>query len=230
MLIPNSSTLWLFDYDLTLYGADEHYVLDSLDANITAFVAQKLGLAGAAASRLRQDYCKEFGTTLGGLQTSHGVEPHEYFDFIHGSGVRLPSADPRKKAMLDSLPGHKFVFTNARRDWAERGLMAMGIAECFEGLFDLEFCGWLGKPALPPYLKVEDGLRARGYTWKNANSLIFLDDKPENLQVARTRGWGTVLVHPQATQIDAGFDGCITHLLELPNLLQSVNPARHAHY
>lgn len=228
MLIPTSSTLWIFDYDLTLYGADEHYVLDSLDANITAFVAQKLRLPGEVASRLRQDYCKEFGTTLGGLQARHKVEPHEYFDFIHGTGVRLPSADPRKKALLDSLPGHKFVFTNARRDWAERGLASIGITECFEILFDLEFCGWLGKPALPPYLRVEEELRARGYAWKNASSLIFLDDKTENLQVARTRGWGTVLIHPQAEQIGTGFDGCITHLLELQNLLQNVNPAHQA--
>jgi len=218
MLFPTSSTLWIFDYDLTLYGTDEQYVLDSLDANITTFVAQKLGLPGETASRVRQDYCKEFGTTLGGLQALHGVEPHEFFDFIHGSGVRMPSADPRKKALLDSLPGHKFVFTNARRDWAERGLASMGIAECFEMLFDLEFCGWQGKPAQPPYTKVEEGLRHLGYTWDNARAIVFLDDKVENLQVAQARGWGTVLVHPQAKSIAAGFDGCITHLLELPDL------------
>jgi len=220
MLIPTSCTLWLFDYDLTLYGSEEHGVLDALDRNITDFVSQRLGVLPECANKLRQEYWQKYGTTLGGLQALHGVSPQEFFDFIHSAeGLRMPMSDPRKKALLDSLPGHSFVFTNARRDWAERGIEAMGIANCFAGLFDLEFCGWMGKPDEAPYRMVEDGLRAQGYVWERPGDLVLLDDKPENLLTARRRGWSTVLVHPQAESMAGDFDGRITHLLHLPEII-----------
>lgn len=220
MLMPSARTLWLFDYDLTLYGAEERGVLDSLDANITAFVSQRLGLAGAEANRVRQAYCREFGTTLGGLQARHGVGAHEFFDYIHNAGaIQMPVPDPRKKTLLQSLPGTRFVFTNARRDWAERGIAAMGITDCFAALFDLEFCAWVGKPAPEPYASVEAGLRALGYTWERPGDLVLLDDKVDNLRTARERGWSTVLVHPDVIHATDDYDACITHLLELPDIL-----------
>lgn len=219
MIIPTAQTIWLFDYDLTLYGFEEHGVLDSLDRNITQFVATHLGLEGERANRIRRDYCQEYGTTLGGLQARHGVAPHDYFDFIHGSGVQLPAHDPRKKALLQALPGMRFVFTNARRDWAERGLASMGIADCFAGLFDLEFCDWLGKPARLPYQKVEEGLRALGHTWDRPGRLVLLDDKTENLNTARELGWSTVWVHPEAKSIPSSYDWSISHLLDLAQVV-----------
>lgn len=218
MLYVDSQTLWLFDYDLTLYGSEESYVIESLDRYITEFVSRRLSLGEDEANRVRKGYCREFGTTLGGLRARHGVEPHEFFDFIHtGERLRMPKADPAKHALLKSLPGVRYVFTNARRDWAEMGLKAMGIEDCFEGLFDLQYFGWLGKPAPEPYAQVEAGLRAAGHEWKSPRSLVLLDDKADNLDTARQRGWSTVLVHPDGGPGD--YDGHIAHLRELPSIL-----------
>ena len=218
MLYVGSQTIWLFDYDLTLYGSEESYVIESLDGYITEFVSKRLGLGEEEANRVRKDYCRDYGTTLGGLRARHGVEPHDFFDFIHtGERLRMPKADPGKRALLKSLPGSRFVFTNARRDWAEMGLKAMGIEDCFEGLFDLQYFGWLGKPAPEPYAQVEAGLRAAGHEWDTPKSLVLLDDKVDNLYTARERGWSTVLVHPHAHE--GNFDGHIAHLRDLPSIL-----------
>lgn len=212
-----SRTLWLFDYDLTLYGFEEHGVLDSLDANITAFVAEHLQLEPAEANSLRQRYCRDYGTTLGGLQALHNVTPQDYFDYIHSRGtLQMPAADPRKHAMLTALPGNKFIFTNARRDWSDRGLQAIGIADRFTAVFDLEFGDWLGKPDPQPYRLIEAGLRKKGYHWTSPTELVLLDDKPANLDTAHRLGWSTVLVHPHASDIVGPYDLRINHLLDLP--------------
>lgn len=220
MLHLSSHTIWLFDYDLTLYGFEEQGVLDALDVNITAFVSQHLHLEKAAANQLRKEYCRDFGTTLGGLQAHHGVAPHAYFDFIHHRGdLRMPKPDAQKKALLKSLPGTLYVFTNARKDWAERGIAAMGLTDCFAGLFDLEMCDWQGKPALSAYQHVEAALHSRGHAWQQSRELVLLDDKPENLSTARELGWSTVLVHPEAEKRSEAFDLGIRHLLDLQQAL-----------
>lgn len=202
--------VWLFDYDLTLYGFDEGEVLWSLDRNITRFLEVRMGMTLAEADATRREYCSQYGTTLGGLRVLHGVQPHDYFDFIHaGEQLKKPEFSAAKIALLNSLPGERYVFTNARRDWAERGLESMGITSCFRGIFDIETFAWNSKPAPQVYAQVEALVGANG------TDIIFLDDKPENLQPARELGWKTVLVHPEAATMDIPCDLKLKQLLDL---------------
>lgn len=206
----DNSPIWLFDYDLTLYGSEEAEVLWSLDRNITKFVETHLGLSTSAADSLRRDYCARFGTTLGGLRALHGVQPHDYFDFIHaGESLQMPAADPRKRELLLSLPGECWVFTNARSDWAERGLESMGIRDCFQGILDIQSFQWDSKPNPQVYAQVESRVGAQGAR------LILLEDKAENLGPAHARGWRTVYVHPNADSSLFPCDVRIAHLLDL---------------
>ena len=201
---------WLFDFDLTLYGHDEFEVRDSLDRNITRFLMTRFRLSELAADVLRHELWEKFGTTLNGLRALHGVRPEEYFDFIHsGENLLAPRYSAEKHALLQTLPGAKWVFTNARRDWAERGLRAMGIAECFDGLFDIEYFGWKSKPDPQVYAELERHLGA------HPDELILLDDRPVNLATARSRGWRTVFVHPDAKTQRVECELKITHILEL---------------
>ncbi len=201
---------WLFDFDLTLYGYDEYAVLQSLDRNITRFLMAQFQLSEASADALRHDYWKNYGTTLNGLRALHGTRPEEYFDFIH-SGERLtfPRLAPQKREMLLGLPGKRWIFTNARRDWAERGISAMGIAECFDGLFDIEYFGWNSKPDPIVYAEVELRLGAK------PADLVLLDDRPANLETARNRGWRTVFVHPESATEAVECDLQIASILDL---------------
>jgi putative hydrolase of the HAD superfamily len=201
---------WLFDYDLTLYGYDEQEVLNALDRNISRFVMERFDLSEAAADALRREYWREYGTTLNGLRALYGVRPEEYFDFIHdGQDLPTPRFAPEKRAVLLGIPGTKWVFTNARRDWAERGLESMGIADCFAGVFDIETMGWHSKPDPFVYLEVERRLNT------SPTHLVLLDDHATNLATARTRGWRTVLVHPEADTQSGQYDLRIEALVRL---------------
>ena len=202
--------VWLFDYDLTLYGYDEGEVLWSLDRNITRFLVERFGMTISEADAKRREYCSRFGTTLGGLRVLHGTHPNEYFDFIHqGENLQSPNFRADKLALLESLPGTRYVFTNARRDWADRGLKSMGIAHCFQGVFDIENFAWNSKPDPQVYTQMEHFVHAKGA------QIIFLDDKADNLEPARVLGWKTVLVHPDAECMDVHCDLKLKQLMDL---------------
>jgi putative hydrolase of the HAD superfamily len=208
---------WLFDFDLTLYGYDEQEVLQSLDRNITRFLMVRFDLSETAADALRREYWRDYGTTLNGVRAERGVEPEEYFDFIHsGEHLQYPRYAPDKRDLLLQLPGTKWVFTNARRDWADRGLRSMGIAECFEGVFDIESFGWRSKPDPYVYGEIERRLNSA------PAELVLLDDRPDNLVTARNRGWRSVLVHPSASTQTVQCDLGITKLAELEQTWPSV--------
>ena len=201
---------WLFDYDLTLYGFDEAEVLWSLDRNITRFLEKRFGFTKPQADAVRKDYCARFGTTLGGLRALHGVSPDEYFDFIHaGDSLQVPGPNPAKRELLMSLPGDRWVFTNARSDWALRGLRGMGIEDCFAGILDIESFGWDSKPSDRVYGLVEERVGVQGA------GLVMVEDKPENLVPAHARGWRTILVHPECAGMEVACDLRLHSLLDL---------------
>ena len=209
--------VWLFDYDLTLYGRDEYEVLRRLDRNITRFLQVRFNLSEAEADERRQDYWRRYGTTLAGLRAKFGVSPTEYFDFIHaGEGLLFPRANPPLRAMLLSLPGSRWIFTNARRDWTLKGLQSMGIEDCFEGILDIETFGWVSKPHAKIYPKVETRVRA------SKHDLVFLDDRHENLVPAQARGWRTVLVAPTP---ESPIEGCDLVLPRLLDLREKADPS-----
>ena len=151
--------VWLFDYDLTLYGTEERCVINSLDHRISLFVQKTVGGDFESAHKVRTDYLERFGTTLSGLMAMHGTDPDEFFDFIHEPEYLIyPKKSPEKLALLQSLKGPHFVFTNGRHDWSEAGMGHMGIDSAIDGVFDLKQLDWVGKPHDSAYEKMEKWL------------------------------------------------------------------------
>lgn len=218
--------IWLFDYDLTLYGADEHCVIDSLDERISQTVQNATGVDMETAHKIRKDYLLRFGTTLAGLQAMHGVKPDDFFDFIHQPEfLTYPKPSPEKRDLIKSLPGHRYVFTNGRRDWSEAGMEHMGIRDCFEDIFDLKQMDWIGKPHESAYEKVEKWLAQKlqvdalaSQTYADPSQVILLDDSVRNLEPAHRRGWKTVLVNP-VPDVPDWVDFYIPDLMQLSTIL-----------
>lgn len=209
--------VWLFDYDLTLYGPDEREVLARLDRNITRFLQLRLNLSAAEADERRRSYWKEFGTTLAGLRARFDVTPAEYFDFIHGdANLILPRENSALRTLLLSLPGPRWIFSNARCDWVTQGLRSMGIEDCFDGILDIESFDWRSKPCAEIYPVVEERIRATG------SNIVFVDDRIENLTPGRALGWRTVLVHATT---HAPVDGGHLVLSRLLDLRDKADPA-----
>ena len=218
--------VWLFDYDLTLYGTEERYVINSLDHRISKFVQKTVGGDFESAHKIRTDYLERFGTTLAGLMAMNGTDPDEFFDFIHEPEyLTYPKKAPEKLALLQSLEGPRFVFTNGRHDWSEAGMAHMGIESAIDGVFDLKLLGWIGKPHDRAYEKMEawlaQKLPAMGLPMPaDKREIVLLEDSLRNLEPAHRRGWTTVFVNPAEESPD-WVDLHIPHLLKLgPNRLK----------
>ena len=220
--------VWLFDYDLTLYGAEERYVLDSLDYRISLFVQKTVGGDFESAHKIRTDYLEKFCTTLAGLMAMNGTDPDEFFDFIHEPEyLTYPKRAPEKLALLQSLQGPRYVFTNGRHDWSEAGMAHMGIDSAIDGVFDLKLLGWEGKPHESAYLKMERWLERvlpeRGLSMPaDKRDIVLLEDSLRNLEPAHRRGWTTVLVNPNV-EAPAWVDFHIPHLMNLRDILPVVS-------
>ncbi len=213
-MIPNRPDIvWLFDYDLTLYGAEERYVIDTLDHRISLFVQKTMGGDFESAHKIRTDYLERFGTTLAGLMAMNQVDPDEFFDFIHQPEyLTFPKKAPEKLELLQSLKGSRFVFTNGRRDWSEAGMDHMGIRSAIDGVLDLKQLDWVGKPHDSAYEKAEEWLGKR-------TQIVLLEDSLRNLEPAHRRGWTTVFVNPSADVPD-WVDFHIPHILDLVRILE----------
>ena len=215
--------VWLLDYDLTLYGAEERCVLNSLDHRISLFVQKTVGGDFESAHKIRTDYLERFGTTLAGLMAMHQVNPDDFFDFIHEPEYLIyPKKAPEKLALLQSLKGPRFVFTNGRHDWSEAGMAHMGIDSAIDGVFDLKLLGWEGKPHESAYDKMEKWLAqklpAMGFEMpENKREIVLLDDGLRNLEPAHRRGWTTIFVNP-ASESAPYVDYHIPHLMNLTDL------------
>jgi putative hydrolase of the HAD superfamily len=205
-------SILLLDLDHTLYPSTAPTLM-AVDARITHFIETRLSLAPDRADLMRRTLCAEHGTTLRGLEIHHGISREEYTDFIQDLGDHLmPAPDPHLREWLvktsQRLP--TYLFTNARRDWADRCLRHIGIDDLvyggedvlggggvttglLAGIFDIDFMAWEGKPNRAAYEKVESHVFARH---AEESDLIFADDRLENLVAAQMRGWRTVWVRP----------------------------------
>ena len=214
----DASKIWLFDYDLTLYGEEERFVLNSLDHRISLFVQKVVGCDFETAHKVRTDYLERFGTTLSGLMALHHTNPEDFFDFIHEPEFLIyPKVSPEKLALLESLEGHRYVFTNGRGDWSRAGMAHMQIDSAIEDVFDLKRMNWEGKPHASAYEKAEKWLESRGVFCKkdaDKSQIVLLEDSLRNLEPAHERGWTTILVNPNI-QAPTWVDFHIPHLLNL---------------
>ena len=204
----------LFDYDLTLYGEEERFVLDSLDRRIALFVQKTIGSDFETATKIRKDYLLRFGTTLSGLMQMNGVNPDDFFDFIHEREYLVyPSRSQEKISLIESIPGARYVFTNGRGDWSYAGMESMGILGLMDGIFDLKQMDWVGKPHESAYVKMEEFLVRKGTYIKRG--VVLVEDSVRNLKPAHDRGWITVLVNPNVDTPEF-VDFHIPYLLDFP--------------
>ncbi len=199
---PNGQDIdvWLFDLDNTLYPPSSR-LFDQVDRRIKGFVQDFLSLDLEAAHRLQKQYFHEFGTTMRGLMTNHGLEPEGYLEYVHDIDLSPIAPAPDLDAALARLPGRKLIFTNASTPYAERVLDRLGVKRHFEAVFDIMAAGYHGKPYPSAYeaLIARHGIEPR--------RTIFLDDIARNLEPASALGITTVWVARDDERSRAGAEG-----------------------
>jgi len=147
---------------------------------------RELGLDASGAARLRRDYHRDHGTTLGGLIAVHGIDPDPFLDEVHRVDLSALRPDPRLRAAIAALPGRKVVYTNGSRAHAAGVTAALGLSGCFAAQYGMEDAGYRVKPTRPAFDAVfgADGLDPR-------HSAMIEDDQ-RNLAEPAAMGLATI--------------------------------------
>lgn len=176
---------WIFDLDNSLYPPScDLFAL--IDVRMGEFIQRLLGCGPEEARRVQKAHFLEHGTTLAGLMRDHGVDPHEFLDYVHDIDLARLTADPELVAALDRLPGRKFIFTNADSGHARRVLGRLGFANAFDGMHDIHAMDYVPKPNPAAYEAI---CERHGIDPARA---LFVDDMARNLAPAKALGMVTV--------------------------------------
>ena len=185
--------VWLFDLDGTLHDV-RAAIMPRINADMTRFVMDRLGVDPAEADRLRRDYWLRYGATLLGLIQHHAVDGHEFLRETH----RFPDLHRlvrRRHALIElfrRLPGRRVILTNAPRAYAEGVIARLGLAPFLDEVVcieDMRFAGrWQPKPSVASLRRVCARLRI------DPRSAVLIEDTVVNLRAARRLGMRTVFV------------------------------------
>jgi len=203
---------FFFDLDETLYPASSGLWL-AIRERINAFMHERMGFPSEQIEVLRDQFFREYGTTLRGLQANYSVDMDEYLAFVHNVPLEAhlhPDLDLR--GVIEALPARKFIFTNADCAHVTRVTKVLGLDGLWDGCIDVH--------VLAPYCKPMPGsfdlaLKAAGSPDPRACAL--LDDQARITRAARGLGMYTILVGKESAGEDA--DAALVKWTDLPGLL-----------
>ncbi len=184
-----SKKIYIFDLDDTLHNASAH-IFPVMNRAMTKYIMDALTLDETEAHSLRQHYWRVYGATLKGLMRHHGVNARHFLQETHRF-MDLPDMViqvKRLRSLIKSLPGRKCVFTNAPKNYAERVLKLMGIADCFEMVFSVESTKFHAKPSLRGFQMLLKTLKT------NPKHCVMLEDNLPALMTAKRLGMQTIWV------------------------------------
>ena len=188
-LAPDLSHIdaWVFDLDNTLYPSACDLFAE-IDQRMTEFVSRTLSLPPAQAKALQKRYYAEHGTTLSGLMKVNGLHPATFLDYVHDIDLSPLDAAPDLSAVLGTLPGRRFVYTNGSRRHAENVTRRLGIDHLFDDVFDIHAANYTPKPHAQSFDRFFE------HTGASPQRSAMFEDLARNLVPAFERGMTTVLV------------------------------------
>jgi putative hydrolase of the HAD superfamily len=204
---------FFFDLDETLYPASSG-LWEAIRGRINLYLRERMGFTPEEIDARREGYFRQYGTTLRGLQANYQVDMEDYLAFVHAVPLeRYIRPDPAMRAMLEGLPGRKFIFTNADRSHATRVMNVLGVADLFEAILDVH--------VIAPYCKPEPGafglaLRAAGDP--DPHDCVLVDDQARITRAARQLGFFAVLMGKDGASPDA--DAVVASPADLPPALE----------
>ena len=206
---------WVFDLDNTLYCASSN-LFGQISQRMTGFIADFLDVDDTEAYRVQKSYFREYGTTLRGLMQCHDIDPYRFMDHVHDIDLGMIAPDPGLGAALAALDGRKIIFTNGSTDHAGRVMNRLGIADHFDGVFDIADAGFVPKPEPDVYRQL-----IKRHQIEPTRS-VMVEDMARNLKPAADLGMTTVWVR---TETDWGREGSESDYIDhtLDNLSDWLN-------
>lgn len=214
---PTRVDCWIFDLDYTLYPP-ACGLFGQIDQRMGRFIENLLGCDPVEAKRVQKLYFHDHGTTLAGLMHYHAIDPREFLDFVHDVDMSVLAAAPRLAEHIMALPGRRLIFTNGDQPYAERVLAALGLEQCFEGMWDVVAMDYKPKPEPSAYHGL---IEAFGFDPVRA---VFVEDSARNLAPAKALGMQTVWLDCASEWGDRAKDDAAIDLVidDLPRWLELV--------
>ena len=205
-------TTLFFDLDDTLYPPTTG-LWGEIAGRINQYMIEKMGFPPEQVVSMREQYFREFGTTLRGLQANHHVDMDEYLAFVHDVPLdRYLHPEAGVREAIASIPARKFIFTNSDTKHATRVLNAVGLLGLFDGIIDVHSMAPFCKP-MPQAFELAR-IAAGRPEWQAS---VLLDDQARITRAGRQLGMYTILVGKATPGEEA--DAALVHLTELPELL-----------
>ena len=194
MLFDSES--YIFDLDNTLYSYNTNFFDLQLE-RMSIFIQNLVGINRLKANDIRDQYYKDFGTTMQGLIKNYGIEAKHFLDFI--DDISLEKLSPNNdliNLMKKLIAGKKrlYVFTNSSLRHAYRVIKKLGLSNMFDKIVTLECSGLVPKPKTPSFSNFLNTCSL------NPQKSTFFEDSFFNLVPAKKLGMKTVLVE---SEIDA---------------------------
>ena len=186
---------WVFDLDNTLYPP-EVCLFDQIEAIMTDYVVDAVGVDRTEANRLRTHYWKSYGTTLAGLMAEHNIEPDPFLLAVHDIDFTVLPPAPELADLIHALPGRKIVYTNGTAPYAQNVLKARALDGLFDAVYGVENANYRPKPERAAFETVFelDGL--------DPEVAAMFEDDLRNLQAPHAMGMRTIHVAPQSEKHD----------------------------
>jgi putative hydrolase of the HAD superfamily len=153
---------------------------------MTGYISEYFNIPRDEALERQRSLFMQYGTTLRGLMTDHGMDPEPFLDHVHRVDFGVVQPHPELALNLGLLPGRKLIFTNSSRHHARRVMDRLGITEHVEEIFDIADADYIPKPSRAAYAMLLDRHRVEGST------ACMIDDIAVNLEPAKALGMKTV--------------------------------------
>nr|WP_255521380.1 pyrimidine 5'-nucleotidase [Chromobacterium sp. ASV23] len=187
---PNvSHKTWIFDLDDTLHHASGG-IFDHINKLMTEYMMRHLGVGEEEACALRSRYWAQYGATMHGLTTHHGIDPQQFLIDTHPVEVLAQwlQFEDRLAENLTALPGRKIILSNGPQHYVEGILQRMKIQHHFASIYGVDQLNYVPKPHLGAFQTVlaREGL--------NPAHCIMVEDSLPNLLTAKELGMTTIWV------------------------------------
>ncbi|KAI1807140.1 pyrimidine 5-nucleotidase [Daldinia bambusicola] len=189
----SSRPVLFFDIDNCLYPRSAK-VHDLMAVLIDKYFATHLGLPEEEATKLHQEYYKNYGLAIEGLVRHHQIDPLDYNakvdDALPLENIIKPN--PQLRKLLEDIDKSKvklWLLTNAYVTHGRRVVRLLGIEDLFEGL---TYCDY---SQIPIICKPHKDMFAKAMKEAGVDRVedcYFVDDSFLNAQGAQNLGWTSV--------------------------------------
>ena len=110
------------------------------------------------------------------------------FGIVDYRNIRV---DVNLSRILNNLNSPKYIYSNGTYGHVKEILNKMNLTNSFDKLYARDTIPYM-KPYVESYKFIEQDIRKK---YNDRNKYYFFDDRLENLQTAKSRGWNTIWVN-----------------------------------